>query len=101
MSPICVNDLEVNDFAWQSLEGCLHGWRPFYRSFQQKGQIMGFQKGKLVKNILYGVTHPLQMAREKPILFLLVVGAGVVGLGVLQGWFSLSDIGKLLPFGNS
>jgi len=60
---------------------------------------MGFQKGKLVKNVLYGVTHPLKMAREKPILFLLVVGAGVVGLGVAQGLFTFADIGKLLPFG--
>ena len=61
---------------------------------------MGFQKGKPLKNLLYGVTHPLEMAREKPILFALLVGAVVVGLGVQQGWFSLADIGKLLPFGN-
>jgi hypothetical protein len=59
---------------------------------------MGFEKGKLVKNILYGVTHPLEMAREKPILLLLLVGVGVVGLGLLQGWFSFADIGKLIPF---
>jgi hypothetical protein len=61
---------------------------------------MGFQKGMLVKNILYGVTHPLQTAREKPMLFALFVVVGVVGLGVSQGWFSFADIGKLLPFGN-
>ena len=61
---------------------------------------MGFQKGKLIKNVLYGVTHPLQMAREKPMLFALLVVAGVVGLGVLQGWFSFADIGKLPPLGD-
>ena len=59
---------------------------------------MGFEKGKLIKNLLYGVTHPLEMAREKPILFLLVVGGGVLSLGLWQGWWSLDSIKNILPF---
>ena len=59
---------------------------------------MGFEKGKLVKNLLYGVTHPLEMAREKPILFILLVGGGVLGLGILQGWWSLESIKGVIPF---
>ena len=61
---------------------------------------MGFEKGKPIKNLLYGLTHPLEMAREKPILFLLLVGGGVLGLGILQGWWSLDSIRGLLPFGD-
>ena len=37
---------------------------------------MGFEQGRPLKNLIYGLTHPLKMAREKPILFLLVVGGG-------------------------
>ena len=48
---------------------------------------MGFEKGRPLKNLLYGLTHPLQMAKDRPILFLLAVGSGVYFLGVLQGWW--------------
>ena len=60
---------------------------------------MGFQQGRPVKNLIYGVTHPLEMAREKPILFLLVVGGAVMSLGLWQGWWSLESIKNILPFG--
>ena len=48
---------------------------------------MGFEKGRPLKNLLYGLTHPLQMASDKPIMFLLAVGGGVYFLGVSQGWW--------------
>ena len=59
---------------------------------------MSFEKGKLIKNLMYGLTHPLKMAREKPIMFLLVVGAGVTFLGISQGWWSFESIKGLIPF---
>ena len=59
---------------------------------------MGFEQGRPLKNLIYGLTHPLKMAREKPILFLLVVGGGVLGLGLWQGWWSLDSIKGILPF---
>jgi len=59
---------------------------------------MGFEQGRPLKNLIYGLTHPRQMAREKPILFLLVVGGGVLSLGLLQGWWSLDSIKSALPF---
>jgi hypothetical protein len=58
--------------------------------------IMSFEKGRLIKNLLYGVTHPLEMAREKPIMFMLLVGGGILGLGLLQGWWSMDSITGLL-----
>ena len=59
---------------------------------------MGFEKGRPLKNLIYGLTHPLEMARNKPILFSLVVGAGVVFLGLLRGWWSVDSLRNLLPF---
>ena len=59
---------------------------------------MGFVKGRPSKNVLYGIFHPLEMAREKPIMFMLLVGGGVYFLGVSAGWWPnvLPDIlGKL------
>ena len=48
---------------------------------------MGFEKGRPLRNLIYGLTHPLQMAREKPILFLAAVAPAVFFLGVWQGWW--------------
>jgi len=59
---------------------------------------MGFEKGRPIKNLIYGLTHPLQMARERPILFGLVVGTSVLFLGILQGWWSFESIKGLIPF---
>ena len=59
---------------------------------------MGFQEGKPLKNLLYGLTHPLQMAEKKPILFALLVGSGILFLGVSQSWWSLESIKDMLPF---
>lgn len=53
---------------------------------------MSFEKGRLIKNVLYGVTHPLEMAREKPIMFILLVGGGILSLGIMQGWWSMDSI---------
>lgn len=60
---------------------------------------MSFEKGKPIKNLIYGLTHPLKMARNKPIMFMLLVGTGVLFLGVNQGWWTLESIRNLLPFG--
>ena len=60
---------------------------------------MGFESGRPLKNLLYGLTHPLEMAREKPLLFILLVGGGVMSLGLWQGWWSWDSIRGLLPFG--
>ncbi len=57
---------------------------------------MSFEKGRLIKNLLYGVTHPLEMAREKPIMFMLLVGGSILGLGIMQGWWSMDSITGLL-----
>ena len=59
---------------------------------------MSFQKGKPIKNLLYAATHPLVAARERPVLFVLLVGSGVLGLGLWQGWWTLESIGNLIPF---
>lgn len=64
-------------------------------NYLEGGIVMGFQKGKLIKNILYGVTHPLEMAREKPIMFMLMVGSGVFFMGVAKGWWSVGALSKL------
>ena len=53
---------------------------------------MGFEKGRPLKNVLYGVTHPLETARHRPILFMLLVGTGVFFLGVWQGWWSFESV---------
>ena len=53
---------------------------------------MGFDKGRPIKNLLFGVTHPLQMARHRPILFLLSVGTGVFFAGIWQGWWSYESV---------
>ena len=53
---------------------------------------MSFEKGRLIKNVLYGVTHPLEMAREKPIMFILLVGGGILSIGIMQGWWSMDSI---------
>jgi len=57
---------------------------------------MGFVKGRPIKNLLYGVTHPLEMARHRPILFLLTVGAGAFFLGIWQGWWSYESAGQFI-----
>jgi hypothetical protein len=64
----------------------------------EKGYTMSFQKGRPIKNVLYALTHPLVAAREKPILFALLVGGGVLGLGLMQGWWTLESVGNLIPF---
>jgi len=48
---------------------------------------MGFVPGKPLRNLIYGITHPLQMARDKPILFIGLVAPAVYFLGVWQGWW--------------
>ncbi len=60
---------------------------------------MSFEKGRPIKNLIYGLTHPLKMARDKPIMFMLLVGTGVLFLGVSQGWWTLESVRNLLPFG--
>ena len=60
---------------------------------------MGFERGRPLKNLIFGLTHPLEMARNKPIMFLLTVGTGVLFLGVSQGWWSFESIRGLMPFG--
>jgi len=60
---------------------------------------MGFETGRPLKNLIYGLTHPLQMARNRPIMFGLVVGAGVLFLGISQGWWSFESLRGLIPFG--
>ena len=59
---------------------------------------MGFESGRPLKNLIYGLTHPLKMAREKPILFGLVVGVVVLFLGIQMEWWSLESIKGLIPF---
>ena len=59
---------------------------------------MGFESGRPVKNLIYGLTHPLKMAREKPVLFILVVGGAVLGVGLWQGWWSMESIKNVIPF---
>ena len=48
---------------------------------------MSFQEGKPLKNLVYGLTHPFQLAERKPLLFALLVGGGVYFLGVTLGWW--------------
>ena len=48
---------------------------------------MGFEPGRPLKNLIYGITHPLKMARDKPIMFLMAVAPAVYFLGVWQGWW--------------
>ena len=60
---------------------------------------MGFERGRPLKNLIYGLKHPLEMARNRPIMFLLAVGTGVLFLGVSQGWWSFESIRGLMPFG--
>lgn len=59
---------------------------------------MSFETGRPLKNLIYGLTHPLQMAREKPILFGLVVGLGVLFLGIQMEWWSFESLKGLIPF---
>ena len=59
---------------------------------------MGFVKGRPIKNVLYGIFHPLEMAREKPIMFLLAAGIGIYFIGVSTGWWEMDSILKVLPF---
>ena len=59
---------------------------------------MSFQKGKPIKNLIYGLTHPLKMAREKPIMFLLTAGCGVYFIGVAAKWWAMGSVLKVLPF---
>lgn len=48
---------------------------------------MSFVEGKPIKNLIYGIFHPLKMARDKPLMFLLLVGGGVYFLGTSMGWW--------------
>ena len=59
---------------------------------------MSFQEGKPLKNLMYGLTHPLEMAEKKPLLFLGIVGTGVFFLGIWQGWWSLDSVKDMIPF---
>ena len=59
---------------------------------------MSFVKGKPIKNLIYGLTHPLKMAREKPIMFLLAAGVGIYFIGGSTGWGEMGSILKALPF---
>ena len=61
---------------------------------------MGFENGRPLKNLVYGLTHPLEMARHRPILFGLVVGTSVLLLGIWQGWWTLESLKGMLPFVN-
>ena len=56
---------------------------------------MGFEKGRPLKNLIYGITHPLKMARDKPIMFLGLVAPAVYFLGVWQGWWSIDLVTNL------
>ena len=76
--------------GWTRLKDC------FDRLIFVWSFIMSFEKGRLIKNLLYGVTHPLEMAREKPIMFMLLVGGSILGLGIMQGWWSMDSITGLL-----
>ena len=62
---------------------------------------MGFERGRPIKSLIYGLTHPLQMARERPIMFGLLVGTGVLFLGIQMEWWSLDSLRALLPFGKN
>ena len=59
---------------------------------------MSFEKGKPIKNLVYGLTHPLKRARDKPIMFLLAAGTGVYFIGVAAGWWSMDAFSKVIPF---
>lgn len=62
--------------------------------------IMGFEKGKPIRNLLYAITHPLETANKKPILFLMMVVPAVFFGGVSFGWWDMDVIYKMLPFLN-
>jgi len=52
----------------------------------------------LLKSLVLGLTSPLRkMAREKPLLFALVVGVGLLFLGIKMEWWSLESIKGLIP----
>ena len=57
--------------------------------------MMGFEKGKPLKNLVFGLTHPFQLAERRPLLFLLLVGAGVFFLGGGQGWWSFETVANI------
>jgi len=50
---------------------------------------MGYEPepGRPLRNFVFYLTHPLRMAREKPILFLGSIAPAVYFLGVWQGWW--------------
>ena len=48
---------------------------------------MGFQEGKPLKNLIYGITNAFLLAERKPLLFASLVGGGVYFLGVTMGWW--------------
>ena len=56
---------------------------------------MGFVRGRPLKNLIYGITHPLKMARETPLMFLATVAPAVYFLGVWQGWWEIDWIVNL------
>ena len=53
----------------------------------------------LLMNVLRGLTHglsrPLAMAKERPVLFGLIAGVGVLFIGNWQGWWSLDFLSGL------
>ena len=59
---------------------------------------MSFEKGKPIKNLLYAITHPLEAANKKPILFLLMVAPAVFFGGIGLGLWEMDSIYRILPF---
>ncbi len=59
---------------------------------------MSFQKGRPLKNLLYAVTHPLQTAEEKPLLFMLMIASAVIFGGIGLGFWDMNSILRVLPF---
>ncbi len=46
-----------------------------------------FKPGKPIANLIYAITHPLETARDKPLLFLGMVAPAIYFVGVWQGWW--------------
>ena len=40
-----------------------------------------------IANLIYAITHPLETARDKPLLFLGMVAPAIYFVGVWQGWW--------------
>jgi hypothetical protein len=59
---------------------------------------MSFQEGKPLKNLMYGLMHPMEFAEKKPLFFLGIAGASVFFLGIWQGWWSFDSVKDMIPF---